>query len=254
MSEPLSLADHLLRQGRHLSQLGQSALARGCFLRLLALPAVANPLRAEARSALGQIELTSGNYKRARRHFAAAIGLRPYDAAAYYQYALAVEADPDGNCRRGRAALRKAIGINSFEPRYWIALGRVLTRLGDDRAARKAFRRAARLAVDDVVRLGEAVEGLVNLGQYQSAGAALRAARFRAPRDAALRQLWNRFLFDRARRAQIADREPAGAVILSFPDRATQPVPAAATPGIVRVDRASRSTPHVLRLGLRPAR
>lgn len=254
MSDPIPLADRLFIRARRLHHAGQTTEAARLLRRLANQDEVRPSLRAAAHQLLGQMELDAVRFRRARGHFAAAIRLQPLEAESYFNYAAAVEADPDGEPRKAWAALRKAIGINSFEPRYWAALGRVALRMGERKRAVRAFRRAARLGPDTVELLGEVVNGFVALGRRRAAAALVTAARFRDPRNAALERLQNRFRFDRAREAQErARRDVAGPAILPFPGRSAEPAAATATPGIVRVDRGSRPTPHVLRMfGARP--
>jgi tetratricopeptide (TPR) repeat protein len=250
MNEPIPLADRLFIRARRLLDVGQTSAAARLLRRLASQTELRVSLRAVAHQLMGQFELTAQRFRRARRHFAAAIRLQPHDAETYFRYAAAVEADPDGEPRKGWAALRRAVGINAFEPRYWAALGRAALRMGERKRAIRAFRRAAGLRPETVEQLAEIVTGFVSLGRRREAAAILTAARFRDPRNAALQQLQDRFRFERAREAQqMAHRRLAGgSAILPFPGRTAGAGAAVATPCIVRVDRASRPAPHVLRM------
>jgi Flp pilus assembly protein TadD len=210
---------------------------------------VPTPVQADAHRLLGRLALDAQNFRRARRHYRTAIRLRPFYPEAYFGYALAVEADSEADARKERAALRRAVAINAGEPRYWTALGRACLRTGDPTAARRAFRRAARLRPDDVATLGEIVDGYLTLGRPDEAQAMLQAARFRCPRDIGLGCLWDRFRFDRLRTEQAAGRRAAPAAILAFPGRVGESTAAVRTPAILRADRASRPGPHLLRMG-----
>jgi Flp pilus assembly protein TadD len=255
MDDPISLSAHLLRKALHLLQMGRAGDARQCLHRLVDMASVCSSVRAEGHGILGQLELDGRRFRAARRHFVAAIRLRRHDAAAYARYAAAVEADPDADPNRGVAALRRAVGIQPFEPRYWTALGRAATRAGERRQAVRAFRRAARLQADDRTCLAEVVDGFLSLGRGREAARVIQAARFQAPNDARLAQLANRVRFDRLRRRQDAGR-PSGTeagVILTFPGRTDVSATGATGRTLVRVDRASRPTPHLLRMpGYRP--
>lgn len=255
MTESIRLADHVFLRARRLLHVGQTAEARRLLRRLATQDDLRGTLRAAAHQLLGQLDLSAERFRRARGHLAAAIKLQPFDAESYARYAAAVEADPDGNPRKGWAALRRALGINPYEPRSWAALGRVAIRLGDRKKAARAFRRAARLRPATVEVLSEIADGFVSLGRRREALAVLTAARFRDPRNTALQQLRNRVRFELLRRDQeVARRGTAdGPAVLRFPGRAGGTGATTATPGIVRVDRGSRPAPHVLRMfGVRP--
>jgi predicted Zn-dependent protease len=231
--------------------LGRWADGSAALRRLLSHPEATAQARAEAHSVLGELELAAGRFRRARRHFAAAIGLRPHAPAAYVRYAAAVEADPDADARKGCAALRRAIRIDPYEPAYFAALGRLVLRMGDDKRAYRAFRRAARLRPDSLPVLADVVDGFVLTGRDDEARRTILAARFRAPNDAAIIGLWNRFRFDCLRREQMQAGRGASLArqaILPFPEPTSAGVSDDASPGVIRADRRSRPTPHVLRL------
>jgi tetratricopeptide (TPR) repeat protein len=251
MSDPIRLSDHVFIRACRLLDFGETAEARRLLGRLTGQGELRAGLRAVAHQLQGQLDLLAQRFRRARRHFAAAIRLQPFDAESYFRYAGAVEANPDANPRRGWMALRKAVDLNPVEPRYWAALGRTAVRLGDHTKAIRCFRRAARLRPERAEVLEEIVDGLVSLGRRREAAAVLNAARFRAPADPALRQTVNRFRFDLVRREQEAARggSAGGPVVLHFPGRPAEPAAAPATsPTIVRVDRGSLPAPHVLRM------
>jgi tetratricopeptide (TPR) repeat protein len=250
MTQPIRFFDRLFVRARQLIYVGQTAAPRRLLGRLTAQDGVRPSLRAAAHQLLGQLELAAGTWRRARRHFAAAIRLQPFDAESYARYAAAVEADPDANPRKGWAALRRALGIDPSEPRYWAALGRAAVRLGDRRRAVRAFRRAARLRPDTVEGLAEIVDGFLSLGRRREAMEVLTAARFRHPGHPGVEGLRNRVQFELLRRDQEAARRMTadGPVLLHFPGRKVETGATAASPAIVRVDRGSRSAPHCLRM------
>lgn len=248
MSNSIHLHDHLLAGARRLLDVGHSREARQSLRRLLDQPEVQTQARAEAHYLLGELDLGAGRYRHARRHFAAAIGLRPYRSEAYVRYADAVEADPDGNLRKGYAALKRAICVDPHEPTYPAALGRLAARMGDFKLARRAFRRAARLRPESLTVLAEIVAGFVSIGREAEARQVIVAARFRAPRDAGVIELWNRFRFDRLRSELARSSDAPRQMILRFPEPRVVGVVGGASAAVVRVDRHSRPAPHVLRL------
>jgi predicted Zn-dependent protease len=250
MTQPIRLADRVFVRARRLLHVGQTSEARRLLRRLIDQVDLRPGLRAVAHQMLGQLDVAARRFRRARRHFAAAIKLQPFDAESYARYAAAVEADPDGNPRRACAALRRAVGMDPCEPRLWAALGRAAVCMGDRRKAVRAFRRAARLRPDTVEALSDVVDGFVSLGRRREAVQVLTAARFRDPRNPALQQLGNRVRFELVRQEQEAARRTVAdePVVLRFPGRPVESGATAASPVIVRVDRGSRAVPHLLRM------
>jgi Flp pilus assembly protein TadD len=229
-------------------RLGRPRAARRLLRQLTDHPEASTRLRAEAHQLLSEVELASECFRRARRHLVAAIRLRRHADDLYVAYALVVEADPAGDPRKAVAAMRVAVGIDPYEARSWALLGRMAIAAGDRKLARKALRRAERLAPDAPAILSDVVNGLVDLGREPEARAVLSAARFRAPRDARIAALWDRFRFDQAARGQQSRAKSTGRVILSLPARPTDVPAAASGRGILRADRRSRPAPHVLRM------
>jgi tetratricopeptide (TPR) repeat protein len=248
VSDSIHLHDHLLAGARRLLDVGHDREARQALRRLLRQPEVQTQVRADAHCLLGELDSVAGRYRSARRHFAAAIGLRPYLPEAYVRFAEAVEADPDADLRKGCAALRRAICIDPHDAAYPAALGRLAARLGDWKLARRAFRRAARLRPESLTVLAEVVAGFVSIGQEAEARQVILAALFRAPRDAGVIDLWNRFRFDRLRRELARSGGVVRQSILPFPESMNAAVAGGVGAAVIRVDRHSRPAPHVLRL------
>jgi predicted Zn-dependent protease len=251
VNDTVPLHAHLLGRGELLATMGRARAARVTLRRLLRQPEVPSASQAEANRVLGDLEFAAGRFRRARRYFAAAIGLRPYVAELYLRYAAAVEADPKANPRKGLAALRRAICVEPQEPGHWTARGRLALRAGDTKQARVAFRRAAGLRPETVTVLAEIVDGFVAMGREDEARRVLIAARFRAPNDAGIAQLWNQFRFDclRLEQARSSRGARAGAdTILPFPEPVASCSPVEGRSVVIRADRVSRPRPHVLRL------
>jgi tetratricopeptide (TPR) repeat protein len=245
VSDSLSLAEHVLSRGRLMIHLGRPVDARRLLGRFIRQPDLSPRLRAEAYRLVAGIELRFGRYRRGRRLLAAAIRLRRHADDLYIEYARAVEADPDGKPALAVKALRRAVAIDPFEPRSWAALGSAAVRAGDRTLARKAFRRAARLRPEEIETLGEIVDGFVALGRADEARAALTAARFRSPSDAAVAALRDRFRFTLAVRGQ---RQTGADCILPFPVRPVEVTASAGEGVVLRADRKSTPAPHLLRL------
>ena len=249
MNNSINLHEQLLTRGRRLLDLGSIEAARTILRRLLDQPEVSKRYRAEAHTLLGQIALDFGRFDKSRRHYAAAIGLRPFSAEGYVRYASAIEADPDGNTRKAWLALRRATRIDPEEPRYWTALGRTSLLIGDRTVAGLAFRRAARLNPDCINVLTELVGGYIAMGQFRQAKRALIAARFRNSRLTGLSGLWKNFRWHLARRRQQRMRaNSAHESAIPFPGRSVSIPTADPSPVVLRADQASRPMPHVLRL------
>lgn len=250
MSNSLVFHNHLLSRGTKLIRLGQLAEGRELIQILLAGDHTPAHVRASARCLLGEIEFDAGHYRNARRHYLAAMNLRPFDPEACLAYARAVEVDIDADPRKGYAACRRAVRVDEFEPRSWIALGRAAIRVGKLAVSLKAFRRAARLQPERIETLAELVNGFLTLGRVNAAQGVLTVARFRSPHDTQLLSLWERFRFDCARRGQQSVRravEELEPVVLAFPGRNTQSK-VVGEAVVIRADRASRPQPHVLRM------
>jgi Flp pilus assembly protein TadD len=246
VNDPISLAEHVLSRGQLMVRLGRHADARRLLGRLVRQPELAPRLRTDALRLLAGMAVEAGRFRRARRLLAAAIRLRRHADDLYVEYARAVEADPDGDPRLAVKALRRAVGIDPFEPRSWAALGSAAARAGDPALARKAFRRATRLRPDDAATLGEIADGFVALGRADDARCVLTAARFRAPTDSGVAGLWDRFRFMLAARGQGQAGTSGG--ILPFPGRQTDVTASAGDGVVLRADRKSTPAPHLLRL------
>jgi tetratricopeptide (TPR) repeat protein len=250
MNDTLSFHKHLLAKGTHLVRLGQLAEGRELLQILLAGEDAPLAARAKARCLLGEMEFNAGHFRNARRHYAAAMSLRPYDAEACLAYYRAIHADPDANPNKGYAACRRATKIDPTEPRFWTALGHSAIHAGQPFRAIKAFRRAAKLQPETQDVLADVIDGFISLGRTEEAIAVLSAARFRSPKNPSLARLQERLGFEIARRNQERKRsesENPDDAVLSFSGRPTE---AATSPNplIVRADRRSRSIPHVLRM------
>src|SRR5262245_9977121 len=200
LNTSVHLHDHLLSTGKRLHEMGRASEARQTLQPLVERADITPSIRAEVHAILGEIEFGLCRYRKARKHFAIMIGLRPYDTETCLRYADAVDADPDGDPNKAWVARRRATRIDSFDSRCWAALGQSGLRIGDRKRALRAFRRAAKLRPERIETLAEVVNGVVALGRVREARAVLTCARFRRPHDAGIEALWNRFRFDCAQR------------------------------------------------------
>jgi tetratricopeptide (TPR) repeat protein len=252
MNPSLNLLDRLLTQARHLLVLGRRLEARRRLEKLLAFPDVPVTERIEARRLLADLQIDNQNYRKARRHLTAALGLDPESAELHYQLGTALDLDPDVEPKRAAKYFRKALELKPDEARYWSAYGQVCLRVGRERAAYGAFVAAADLAPNQVEVIDEIVDGFCFLGRHDDARATLMAARFRLGHSTELEQLWNRFRFLMARDKQqsLRRREALArgeAVVLPF-KLSVEPVePKQTEGGILRHDRLSRPAPHTRR-------
>jgi hypothetical protein len=80
----------------------------------------------------------------------------------------------------------------------------------------------------------------------------LKAARFRHPRDERFRKLWNDFQFRMAHEEQQRPTPVEEPVILPFVRRASVPDVAPMPGRIVRLDRGSKSAPHLKKRARQP--
>jgi cytochrome c-type biogenesis protein CcmH/NrfG len=249
VSDSLSFAEHLLARAHLMLQVGRPTAARKLLNTMLRQPGLSHRLQADGHRMLAGIELEAGRFRRTRRHLAAAIRLRRHADELYFEYARAVHADPEADPRLAVKAMRRAVGIDPFEPRSWAALGRAARLAGDAELARKAFCRAARLRPEEIDTLAEITDGLVALGLEQEARAVIAAAQFRLSKRTDVIGLCNRVKFllaaNRQRQDKVTD-EPA--TLLPFPLRPAGTEKPDRSPVILRADRLSRSRPHLLRL------
>src|SRR5207237_1859239 len=106
--------------------------------------ATLNPFHAEARSALGQAKLATGDVAGAKGDFQAVLADRPRDGAALRGLSAAHLANHETSEAR-RAADRSA-REDPRNPESWLAAGRAALAQGDERSAAKALGRARDLA------------------------------------------------------------------------------------------------------------
>src|SRR5262245_34740656 len=94
-SKTLPIADHLLDRARNLLNVGQTRQAAQVFERLAAMPGLSADVAEEAQFRLAELHLKTQEYKKARRHLAAALAYQPQEAHYHYLMATLVEDDED---------------------------------------------------------------------------------------------------------------------------------------------------------------
>src|SRR5947207_3368903 len=100
MSTTLNLLDQLLSRGRTLHVAGFTHEAALILERLANLRSLPPPIAEEVQERLGDIRFGAGQYKKARRHFTAALAWQPKEARYHFRMATATQADEAGDPER----------------------------------------------------------------------------------------------------------------------------------------------------------
>jgi tetratricopeptide (TPR) repeat protein len=254
MSKTLNLVDRLLENGRRLQALGRSQDALQIFSRLSGFKSLTSGVAEEASARAAEIHLAQRRFKKARRHLTAAIAQQPNSARYHFLMATALDLDEDGDLVRAYDHYKKSLELDPEQPRCLGDFGLVAMCLGEVEEGLQALRKAVELAPDDPEVVAELVEGLCEAGQPDEARAALRAARFRNPRDSRFLKLWNDFQFQQLREAQDAERQAVvnrdavnARMILPFVRPAPGATPAAPRKRYRRDGASPPRPPHVPR-------
>jgi Flp pilus assembly protein TadD len=252
MGKTLNLCECLLQMGRDWQSAGRLVQASRVLQRLAGFRDQPAAVAEETHSRLATIFLQLRDFKKARRHLTAVLFFRPSPAPYYYQLASALHHDDQADPSRAVRYYRQALRLDCDQPRWWADYGRLLLQIGKTAKGVNALRKAVRLDADDPVVIDRLVEALCLADRPAEARRTLREARFRHPRDARFRKLWNDFQFKQISESQYEPPVAAEPVILPFVRRASLPVPAAETPApskgrIVRMDQASKPAPHLPR-------
>jgi tetratricopeptide (TPR) repeat protein len=251
MSRTLNLVDRLLAMGRTYQSLGRDHDAQRLFGRLAKLAELPAGAAEETQARLAELHFKNHEYRRARRHLAAALGRCPDNARYHYLLASALDADLKGDPERAAEHYRRSLELDPRQPRCLGEYGLLALRLGRTEEGLNALHRAVELAPDDPEAVGHLVEGLRQEGLVEEARAALRAARFRNPRDARFHKLWSDFEFQQLRQQQEARRlsrsggwsPEQGPVLLPFVRPVPEENPKGAGRKLVRRDGASPPAP-----------
>ena len=116
--------------------------------------------------------------------------------------ATAFDLDDRADPHRAAEHYRKSLALDPNQPGCLGEFGLLALRLGQTDEGLKSLRRAVELAPADPEAAGRLAEGLRMEGRDDEARDALRAARFRNPRDPRFLKLWNDFQFHQLREAQ----------------------------------------------------
>ncbi|GIW79747.1 MAG: hypothetical protein KatS3mg105_1554 [Gemmatales bacterium] len=170
----------------------------------------------------GERLLEQKQYRRARRHLAAALGQFPQQPRLHYLYGRSLVR---GNRRRwyvAEAHLRKSLELDPYQADCTADLGWLCLRNGRPKEAETLLRHSVKLAPGDASILRKAVRGLCRLGLVADAQDVLRQAVRRFPQAGELRHLWRQFmywrLFDRQQSVRDALRNDDGdPMCLPFP-------------------------------------
>jgi tetratricopeptide (TPR) repeat protein len=240
MSTTLNLLDHLLSRGRALHTAGFAHEASLVFERLASLRSLPAEIAEEVQERLGELRLHAGQYKKARRHFAAAISGQPKHARYHYLLATATQADDACDRKDALEHLCRAVECEPTNANYLCELGLQAMELGEVEQGLEALRRAATAAPGDPEVLAKVADGLRLGDQLDEARLLLRAAQFRHPRDRRFQNLWTDFQFQllhdeqqaEKQRVALAEEKPR---LLPF----VRPEPAPRGRRVVRKDAAS---------------
>ncbi len=209
MSRTLPFFDRLVQQGRHLQSLGLVQEAIGHWSRLAQLKSLPAATAEEVQNRLGDMQFQRGKFRRASRHFAAAVAHQPHNPHYHYLLAQAIEADPKGDLDKALHHYHQAITMDPHQPAYLAGFGVLALDLGRTEEGLEALRHAAKLAPDDPEIILRVFEGLGESHPEQALGI-LRLSLFRNPRDARFRKLWSDLHFQRVVMEQERSKTSAG--------------------------------------------
>jgi len=245
MGRTLNLCECLLTMGRDLQGLGRLDDAARVLKRLAGFRDLPVAIAEETHARLATIRLEQAEYAQARRHLTSVLFYRPSHAPYYHQLATPLHLDPDADAGRAVRYYRQAVQLDPDQPRWWLDFGFLLLQTGKLQKGISALRKAAVIAPDDPAILSRLVEGLCLADRETEARSLLKAARFRNPRDERFRKLWNDFQFRTIHESQHRRPPVEEPVILPFVRRAGLPVTPQLPGRIVRLDRASKPSPHL---------
>lgn len=239
MSRTLTFYDAGWASARAAASVGRRADALARLAPLLSSPDCPPRLARSAHRLAARMHMHDEKWAKARRHLRAALDLHPEDAAAHYELGLAFERDPYGCDERAARCFRRAVRFAPKEAKYVAALGRALVRLNKVAAGVKHLRAAAALAPADWVVLRVVVDGLTDADKPRLAFTLATKAKFLAPANPEVQQLWQMARFAVARQAQPKSTKAVGDGPSVLPL-----VRLVGGGAVIRQDAGSRPMPH----------
>ena len=210
MSGMLNLIDRLLAMGRNLHKFQQNREALHCLGRLAAFHELPPEVAEEAQVCLAEIHLKRRRYRHARRHLSIALLYRPDSGRYHYLMATALAKGRHAEPERAIEHYRRSLECDPDQPGCLAEFGWLCVYEGKIEEGLGALSRAVQLTPNDPNVVVKLVKGLCRAGRAREAKSVLRSARFRNPRDARFRRLWNNFLFRRVYAKQRAALRTAG--------------------------------------------
>jgi tetratricopeptide (TPR) repeat protein len=212
-------AKSLLDRGRQLFQRGQVQAASDLLGRLATFRRLSADVAEAMHLQLAEIHLAGGLLKQARRQLAAALALRPKRAHSHFLLAGALADDEDCDPLRALRHYRRAAELDAGNPQYLCDWGLQALELEDTTTAFTALLRAGHLAQDDPEIMSRVAGGLRCVDAAAEAGAFLKAARFRHPRDQRWQALWRDHQYQSMRKYQQPTRRQCTGrpIFLAFP-------------------------------------
>ncbi len=248
MSRMLTFFDAVWASARDHAVAGRRHQALTALAPLLSSPAAPERLTLLAHRLAARLFAAAENYRKARKHLRIAEKCDPHNAEIHFELAQAQDRDPYG-CDR-RAAYRYQLAVKSAPrtPKYLAAFGRSLIRLNRVSRGVRYLREAAAKAPCDAVVLSIVVEGLREADRMYEAYKLVALAKFRAPSNKDVAQLWNDVKFQLAQSSQTgAPRKAKRAVVLPFVKTISERF-RLVTGESLRVDPPARIGPHFTRL------
>lgn len=262
MSPRLALVGCGMDVARLYARKGRRNDARRQALQLLRRSDLTVAEAADAQRVVGEIELDSECFAKARKHLRSSLALEPEHARTWFLAGLAYERDPHGDDRRAACCFRKAAKLATENATYRAAFGRAAIRCGHLKRGVRELMLCTEAALKDAGLLEVVVEGLLEAGKVNAANRIVTQARFSCPGASGIRRLQDRVRYESARRGQrrassTQDAGPdtdVGVRLLPFLRVVRSDTGGKTPPANVRQDVASFPRPHLPRLRSRTDR
>ena len=211
MSKTLNLIDILLTSGRNLMMMGRFTEAMEPLTRLAEFRKLPEHVLQELHTLRAEIFIQQEKYHEARRCLTAAIVLKPLEARNHYLMAIAIEEDEQADLKRAEIYFERAVQIEPENAATWVDFGSYLFKIGKEKQALRAIRKAYALETADADIVGQVAQVLRREGHGEEATAKLRAALFQNHGAARFRRLWQQHQFEMLHAQQ--QKKPCGAEI-----------------------------------------